>query len=157
MQGRARERFAAHKGKIQNDVIEGAFRVLEDLEAVDESTAAMKALTLEPAEQEVFASAALALRCDRASEGQPPAPIPTTQLLEPRRPEDIGPSLWSTFQRVQENNLRGGQTGRSAQGRRIQTRAIGSIDRSGRHLRRSARRHGGHRSAGPCGCGHAGR
>ena len=30
---------------------------------------------------------------------------------------------------VQENTLRGGQPGRSVQGRRIRTRAVGSIDR----------------------------
>jgi len=119
-----------HKGNIQNDVIEGAFRVLEDFEAVDESTEAMKALALNPGEEQVFASAALALRYDQVVEGQPPAPITTTQLLEPRRIEDVGHSLWSTFQRVQENTLRGGQTGRTVQGRRIQTRAVGSIDRS---------------------------
>ena len=111
-------------------MIEGAFRVLEDFEAVDESTAAMKALTLRPGEDQVFASAALALRYDQAVEGQPPAPITPRQLLEARRPQDVGTSLWSTFQRIQENTMRGGQSGRSVQGRRLQTRAVGSIDRS---------------------------
>ena len=119
-----------HKGNVQNDVIEGAFRVLDDFAAVDSSTDAMKALTLNSEEEEVFASAALALRYDRTTEGQPPAPITTRQLLEARRPEDFGHSLWTTFQRVQENSLRGGQAGRSTQGRRIQTRPVGSIDRS---------------------------
>ena len=51
------------------------------------------------------------------------------QLIEGRRPEDIGHCLWTTFQRVQENVIRGGQPGRSAQGRRLQTRPVGSIDR----------------------------
>ena len=51
------------------------------------------------------------------------------QLIEARRPEDLGHSLWTTFQRVQENVIRGGQPGRSAQGRRLQTRPVGSIDR----------------------------
>ena len=119
-----------HKGNIQNDVIEGAFRVLEDFEAVDESTAAMKALTLQPGEDQVFASAALALRYDQPTEGQPPAPITPVQLLEARRLQDVGSSLWSTFQRVQENTMRGGQSGRSVQGGRMQTRPVGSIDRS---------------------------
>jgi hypothetical protein len=31
---------------------------------------------------------------------------------------------------VQENAMRGGQPGRSTQGRRMHTRAVGSIDRS---------------------------
>jgi hypothetical protein len=119
-----------HKGNIQDDVIEGAFRVLDDFEAVDASTDGMKALTLNVDEERAFATAALALRYGERGEGQPPAPITVDQLIEARRPEDLGHSLWTTFQRVQENALRGGQRGRSVQGRRMQTRAVGSIDRS---------------------------
>jgi hypothetical protein len=119
-----------HKGNIQDDVIEGAFRVLDDFEAVDASADGMKALTLKVDEQRAFATAALALRYGERSEGEPPAPITADQLIEARRPEDLGHSLWTTFQRVQENALRGGQRGRSVQGRRMQTRSVGSIDRS---------------------------
>ena len=119
-----------HKGNIQHDVIDGAFRVLEDFESVDASTEGMKALTLNPDEERAFATAALALRYGERTEGQPPAPITADQLIEARRPEDLGHSLWTNFQRIQENTLRGGQSGRSVQGRRLQTRAVGSIDRS---------------------------
>ena len=118
-----------HKGNIQGEVIEGAFRVLDDFEAVDASTEGMKALTLQPEEEHAFATAALALRFGERTEDQPPPPITAEQLTEARRPEDLGHSLWTTFQRVQENTLRGGQPGRSVQGRRIHTRAVGSIDR----------------------------
>jgi hypothetical protein len=41
----------------------------------------------------------------------------------------VGNSLWSTLQRVQENVIRGGLAGRSAQGRKLQTRPVASIDR----------------------------
>ena len=118
-----------HKGNVQGEVIEGAFRVLDEFEAAQESAEGMKALTLEPEEQGAFATAALALRFGERSEGQPPVPITAEQLIEARRPEDQGRSLWSTFQRVQENVMRGGQIGRSAQGRRLHTRPVGSIDR----------------------------
>ena len=90
-----------HKGNIQDDVIEGAFRVLDDFEAIDASTEGMKALTLDTDEERVFATAALALRFGERTEGQPPAPITAEQLIEARRPEDLGHSLWTTFQRVQ--------------------------------------------------------
>ena len=50
--------------------------------------------------------------------------------MEPRRVEDVGHSLWLSLQRVQEHLIRGGQRGRSAQGKRLQTRAVTSIDRS---------------------------
>ncbi|ACB33054.1 protein of unknown function DUF932 [Leptothrix cholodnii SP-6] len=119
-----------HKGNVQHDVIEGAYRVLDEFGAVSESTTAMKALTLDGDEEQAFATAALALRFGERVDGQSPAPVTAEQLTRPRRIEDIGSSLWSTFQRVQENALRGGLPGRSAQGRRIETRPVGSIDRS---------------------------
>lgn len=122
-----------HKGNVQDEVIEGAFRVLDEFEAVETSAEAMKALQLESREEIAFATAALALRFgERAVEesgGHHPAPVTADQLIEARRPEDLGHSLWTTFQRVQENVMRGGQAGRSAQGHRLRTRPVGSIDR----------------------------
>jgi Domain of unknown function (DUF932) len=129
----------AHKGNIQDEVIEGAFRVLDDFTVVNEATERMKALDLQPDEERAFATGALALRYDRRSERDersegsddpPPTPITAEQLIEARRPEDRGHSLWTVFQRVQENALRGGQPGRSAQGKRLHTRPVASIDRS---------------------------
>ena len=51
-----------HKGNVRDDVIEGAFRVLDDFEAVDASTEGMKSLMLEEREELAFATAALSLR-----------------------------------------------------------------------------------------------
>ncbi len=119
-----------HKGNVQGEVIEGAFRVLEGFAAVDESIDHMKALTLNADEERAFATAALALRYGEQSEGQPPAPITAEQLMEARRPEDLGRSLWIATNRLQENIQRGGQSGRSTQGRRIRTRPVASIDRT---------------------------
>jgi hypothetical protein len=79
-----------HRGDIQGDVIEGAFRVLEDFEAVDASIDGMKSLQLKDDEQRAFATAALALRYGERVEGQPPAPVTAEQLLQARRPEDLG-------------------------------------------------------------------
>lgn len=123
-----------HRGDVQGEVIEGAFRVLDEFEVVDEHVAAMKALPLEPREEIAFATAALALRFgERPVEetgGHRPAPVTAEQLNEARRIADVGHNLWETLQRVSENCLRGGQPGRSAQGRRLHTRPVGSIDRS---------------------------
>ena len=118
-----------HKGDIQHEVIDGAFRVLEDFHVVDESVQEMKALALEPEEQRAFANWALALRYGDRGDGQPPAPITGEQLNDARRPEDAGASLWQTLQRLQENMLRGGLSGRTVQGRRVRTREVASIDR----------------------------
>ena len=118
-----------HRGNIRGEVIEGAIRVLDQFEAVDACTQDMKALTLKAEEESAFATAALTLRFGERTEGQSPAPITAEQLNEARRPENLGHSLWNLLQRVQENVMRGGQPGRSVQGRRIHTRAVGSIDR----------------------------
>jgi hypothetical protein len=118
-----------HKGNVQHEVIEGAFRVLEDFQAIDASSGAMKALTLDEGEERAFATTALALRYGEGHEGQPPAPVTAEQLVEARRPEDTGRSLWTSFQRIQENVMRGGQPGRSTQGRRLRTREVANIDR----------------------------
>lgn len=113
-------------------MIKGAFRVLDEFSAVEEHAEGMKALQLDHGEQTAFATAALALRFgERAEEGAmvPAAPVAAEQLIQARRFEDTGHSLWTTFQRVQENVIRGGQPGRSAQGKRMQTRPVQSIDR----------------------------
>ena len=119
-----------HRGDIRGEVIEGAFRVLDDFEAVDASIDGMKSVQLKNDEEHAFATAALALRYGERAEGQPAPPITAEQLIEARRPEDLGHGLWVSMNRVQENMLRGGQPGRSVQGRRLHTRAVGSIDRS---------------------------
>ena len=117
-----------HKGDILHDVIESAFRVLQGFGAVGEAIAAMKATTLDDGERHAFARAAIDVRYGERTPWDPPAPATPEMLLEPRRAEDAGPSLWSTFQRVQENLVRGGQSGRRASGRRMQTRGVSSID-----------------------------
>jgi hypothetical protein len=124
----ARDIRIPHKGNIQHDVIEGAFRVLEDFGAVDTSIGDMKAINLAPEEERAFATAALALRYGDRTEAEAPAPISAEQLVDARRTEDVGASLWLTFNRIQANAVQGGQAGRSALGRRLRTRPIQSID-----------------------------
>jgi len=119
-----------HQGNVQGEVIEGAFRVLDDFKTVDESTEAMKAIELKPEEERAFARAALALRYGERTEGQPPAPISAEQLMQARRPEDHGHAVWECYQRIQEHLTRGGLPGRTVQGRRMRTREVAGIDRN---------------------------
>jgi len=115
-----------HKGNVVGEVIEGAFRMLDSFEAATEQREGMMDSVLDEGEQTAFARAALALRYD----GGKPAPVTERQLLVPRRVEDRAPDLWSTFSRVQENMIRGGLHGRSANGRSITTRAVTGIDQN---------------------------
>ncbi len=116
-----------HKGNIVDNVIEGAFRVLEDFELIDGQKESMKSLTLNKNEEAIFARAALSLKYDTELT---PAPITETQLLRPRRREDFSSDLWTTFNRVQENLIRGGLRGRSATGQVSTTREVKGIDQS---------------------------
>ena len=114
-----------HKGDVAGQVIEGAFEVLRGFDRVHDSRDAMRAVTLDDGESEVFARAALALKYDDPDK---PAPITESQILMPRRFEDRRPDLWSVFNRTQENLTKGGLSGRSANGRRQQTRPVQGID-----------------------------
>lgn len=49
-------------------------------------------------------------------------------LLEARRPEDQGSDLWHVFNRIQENLVKGGIVGRSANGRNTRTHGIRAMD-----------------------------
>ncbi|SAI73104.1 Domain of uncharacterised function (DUF932) [Bordetella ansorpii] len=112
-----------HKGDVRDQVLEGANVILEDFGLVTESRERMRSITVTPDEARAFATAALQLRYDG-----PAAPISPEQAIVPRRAEDARSDLWSVFNRTQENLVRGGLPGRSANSRRITTRAINGID-----------------------------
>lgn len=113
-----------HKGDVTGQVIEGAFEVLDIFEKVDAQRDAMKSICLNSDEQNLFARAALEYRYD----GFEKAPIGASQIIMPRRGEDRTNDLWTTFQRVQENMIKGGLNGRNAEGKKTKTRAINGID-----------------------------
>ncbi|WP_103035984.1 DUF932 domain-containing protein [Castellaniella caeni] len=114
-----------HKGDVAGQVIEGAYQVLHGFDRALESRESMQAITLDEGEAEVFARAALSLKYDDPNK---PAPITESQILMPRRFDDRRPDLWSVFNRTQENLTKGGLSGRSANGRRQQTRPVQGID-----------------------------
>lgn len=116
-----------HTGNIVDNVIEGAFRVLEGFELVDQQKDGMKALTLNQGEQGAFARAALALKYDTDTA---PPPVTENQLLQANRSADRAADLWTTFNRVQENIIRGGLRGRNATGKTVRTRGVQGIDQN---------------------------
>jgi hypothetical protein len=116
-----------HNGDVVDNVIEGAFRVVEDFVLVDEQKRAMKDLWLTHGDQVAFAKSARALKYD---DPDIPPPITEHQLLHIERPEDNAADLWTTFNRVQEHLMRGGIRGRRPDGRRATTRGINAIDQN---------------------------
>lgn len=112
-----------HSGNVVDDVIEGAVRVLDNVEEIAGRIDTYKSITLAPQEAVVFANAALSLRWDEDK-----APVQADQVLRTRRFADNKSDLWTTFNRVQENLLKGGLAGRSTTGRRSTTRAVGGVN-----------------------------
>ena len=115
-----------HKGDVADRVVEGAFTVLDGADLVREVRDDMRGVALSEEEQTLFARSALQLKYD-LPEGQA-APITERDLLGARRFDDGKPDLWSVFNRVQENSLKGGLDARTASGRRARTRAVTGID-----------------------------
>jgi hypothetical protein len=114
-----------HKGDIVGDVIEGAYTVLDEFGRVRESAEEMKAITLSDGAQRAFASAALVAKYGDVAGGN--FPVTVDQVLRPQRTDDAGADLWRTFNRTQENLVRGGLRTVSANGRRMRTRAVAGI------------------------------
>ena len=112
-----------HKGDVVEKVIEGAYGVLGIFGRVDERREEMQALMLPAPAQQAMAKAALTYRF-----GEEYQPVTESQILAPRRWQDESDDLWTTYQRIQENLLKGGLSGRTAQGKRTHTRAVNGID-----------------------------
>ena len=112
-----------HRGNIVGKVIEGAYEVLGIFDRVEEKREAMQSLRLPAPAQHALANAALQYRF-----GEEYQPVTATQILTPRRYEDRQDDLWTTYQRLQENLLKGGIPGRTAQGKRTHTRSVNGID-----------------------------
>ncbi|WP_312686866.1 DUF932 domain-containing protein [Kosakonia sp.] len=112
-----------HKGDVVEKVIEGAYEVLSVFDRVEEKRDAMQSLQLPSPAQHALAKAALTYRF-----GEEYQPVTESQILAPRRWQDESDDLWTTYQRIQENLLKGGLSGRTAQGKRTHTRAVNGID-----------------------------
>lgn len=120
-----------HKGNVVDNVIEGAFTVIEDSKGAVEQAAHWGSLRLTHDERNIMAEAAHVLRFGDA-EGNVDTAIQADQLLRPRRVADRDDTLWVTHNVLQENVIRGGlhAWGRDANNRprRVTTREVRNID-----------------------------
>jgi hypothetical protein len=127
----------AHRARrnLVEDVIEGAYTVVNDFNRSLDTAEAMQGRLLPAPAQEAFAEAALAVRFD--VDDVKDAPLQPMQVLQARRWEDAGVAgnqrdLWRTFNVIQENIVRGGLSGRTVnaegQVRNTTTREVKGID-----------------------------
>jgi Domain of unknown function (DUF932) len=120
-----------HTGNVISEVIDATQRILERAPIVAETINRWKTINLSPAEARILAEEAHSLRFENGS------PVEPTRLLQPRRREDNGTDLWTTFNRIQENTVTGGlrtytpsthdDNGHYVPGRRNSTRAVVGI------------------------------
>lgn len=111
-----------HSGNVVDDVIEGSFTVVDNLKHLTERVDQYKAIQLTSEEQYLLADAAATARW-----GDDNQLTNIRQLNYANRYEDRGNDLWTTFNRIQENMIKGGMTGRSKTGRRTRTREVGGV------------------------------
>jgi hypothetical protein len=130
--GEVRIKHAGSERKIIDDVIEGSFRVLEQSTQAIDVAGKWQRIDLSKHEQNSLANAAHFIRF-ADPEGNVETPIKADQLLQARRSVDQRSDLWTTFNRIQENVIRGGlkaitvdpNTGRR---RKVSTREVKGID-----------------------------
>lgn len=117
-----------HSGFTPERVIDASFAVLEQLPRLTANVEGLRARQLTPAESKAFAESALVLRYNDLAL----APVGPEKLLQPRRTEDAGDSLWQVFNRVHQGILTGGlkdYSRRKTDGKRFpRTRAVTGLD-----------------------------
>jgi len=118
-----------HMGFNPDMFINSALLVGEHIEKTAGVIEDWQTVKMEKNEQGVFVKAAHQL----IYEDPEKAPIQPNQLLSFRRSEDREKNdLWSTLNTVQENMIKGGLRGRSANGKKTRTKGINSIDKDRR-------------------------
>jgi len=119
-----------HIGFSPEAFIHSAGEIASAAGTIAERVDDMKIIEMTPDERGVFAQAAHGLIYDEPEQ----APVQPKQLLDERRYDDKGNDLWTTFNVIQENVMRGGLKGITRGGngrlRRTTTRPVKALDRN---------------------------
>lgn len=127
-----------HSKRLVANVVDAAFELAKQTPKALEAVQNWSGVQLSPQEELAFAEAAHFVRFADA-QGEMTTAVRPQQLLKSRRDADVSKDLWTTFNRVQENAVRGGlddtRPATDAQRergiftpRRLRTRAVKSID-----------------------------
>ena len=111
-----------HSGSptLAQEVAEASLDIMDEAPSVIRTVEDWKRIQLTEPQQIAYADSAKQLR-DSSIDVDP------RSLLNVRRFRDGGNDLWSTFNRVQENIIKGGNIGRNTKGNRVHTRSIKSV------------------------------
>lgn len=129
--GTIEETKVRHSGDVQGKVIDATYTVLKAAENALVAPQDWSSLRLNNEEKDILAQSAHILRFGDA-DGDSTTPIQPAQLLKQRRTGDMADDLWTTWNVVQENAIKGGirAYGRDDLGRprRVKSRAVTGID-----------------------------
>lgn len=119
-----------HSGRVIEEVTHGTVQLVDKMPKCIDAIQRWKDIQLNAGEQAIFAESAHHVRF-ADSDGKINTPIRPDQLLKPRRYDDKASDLWSTFNRVQENVIKGGLSARTpGAARRTGMREVKGIDQN---------------------------
>jgi hypothetical protein len=113
-----------HRASVIADVVAGAIQITAQFERIGALVTAMAARMLTESEQLALAHRAYEIRWAKVETR--PLLLPA-KMLEARRAADANPSLWHTFNRLQEAAMSGGIVYHSRAQRLVRTRRIRNI------------------------------
>jgi hypothetical protein len=113
-----------HRANVIADVVAGARELTEQFDRIESLVRAMAARNLSETEALAFAKRAFQIRW-ADPENQPR--LNPSRLLEARQAADVTPTLWHTFNKVQQATMAGGLVYASGNARPVRTRRISSI------------------------------
>lgn len=129
-----------HTGNIVQQVVDASAKLMEYAGKVSQTISRWREIQLTDEEMLLLATAAHRLRF---TDSDMAAAIQPEMLLSSRRTDDNGTDLWTVFNRIQENVVRGGLRGRTQgrnvettngfrwqRGRRFRTREVNGIDQN---------------------------
>lgn len=114
-----------HNKNASEEVSKALISILDFGPALLETVQQFKTITLSDAQQINYATEVVEMFNDAEKFVLKPV-----ELLAARRADDAKPDLWTTFNRVQENVIRGGITRTTLEGKSRRTREVKNIDRN---------------------------
>jgi len=114
-----------HVGDVTGQIIEGSYKIVENSLELESVIEEWKGIQLDEKEQQALAFGAAQLRFGDDFRDKINDP---TRLLNARRWSDKGNDLWTSFNRVQENVIKGGTHLGYEKGRRKTSRGITGVD-----------------------------
>lgn len=109
-----------HNKESLDDIIEGTYEVIKEAPLITDSVRSLAGKKLNKSQRIEFGRRALQVLPESASKIEP------EEIIVPRREEDAGNDLWRLFNVAQENIIRGGLQGVTADGRKVTRRGIGN-------------------------------